>query len=435
MPDQSAASSGMRLPPGSLGIPWLGETLALAADPHRFYLERARRHGELFKTRIVGHNTAVFSGPRALSFMFAQKTLSRQGGNPTAVEGLLHDSLPLLDGREHALRKSLVLQAFRPSALTRYLPVVERMLGARIERWHGLGEFHWLAELDELGAALAAALVLGDERAEVAAQVHRCTMRINAGFSVPPVNLPFTKYGRAMTARRALLKLAGEAVVRRRAAPGADILSELLAARDAHGRTFPPDALAAEVVHLVFAAQTGFMAALTLFGMAMAEQPDLRDRLREEILAGAPAGALTLAELDALPLLGRTVCELRRYYPLNPATFFATVTEPLEYGGYHIPAGWRAVGALRATMHDPGTFTEPARFDTERFRPECTRSMPANAWVPHGGGEPEGHRCAGEPLVTLLLQVAGGVAAARVYLGSRHARRRPGPAAFPHAVR
>lgn len=84
-----------------------------------------------------------------------------------------------------------------------------------------------------------------------------------------------------------------------------------------------------------------------------------------------------------------------------------SVTEPFEVAGYRVPAGWRAVAGIYTTMHQEGVFTQPERFEPERFLPgrEEHRRRP-NSYVPHGGGPAEGHRCAGEGLISAVMMTA-----------------------------
>jgi cytochrome P450 len=58
--------------------------------------------------------------------------------------------------------------------------------------------------------------------------------------------------------------------------------------------------------------------------------------------------------------------EVRRFFALNSATFFGRLTAPMEVGGYRIPAGWAAMGAIHINMRNPDVFPDPDRFDLHR---------------------------------------------------------------------
>ena len=76
-----------------------------------------------------------------------------------------------------------------------------------------------------------------------------------------------------------------------------------------------------------FAVITG---ALVNMGIALAEHPDVRERARQEVQGVTPSGPLDLQTLTRLTYLTQVGKEVRRYYKLLPATFFARVTRRLR---------------------------------------------------------------------------------------------------------
>lgn len=60
--------AGKPLPPGSLGLPWIGETLAFVKDSFAFFAERRQKYGPVFKTRLLGEPVVCLTGPDAVSF-------------------------------------------------------------------------------------------------------------------------------------------------------------------------------------------------------------------------------------------------------------------------------------------------------------------------------------------------------------------------------
>lgn len=51
-----------QLPPGSFGLPVLGETLSFLFD-RDFAKKRYRQYGSIFKTHLFGRPTVVMAGP------------------------------------------------------------------------------------------------------------------------------------------------------------------------------------------------------------------------------------------------------------------------------------------------------------------------------------------------------------------------------------
>ncbi|MGW1517644.1 cytochrome P450 family protein [Streptomyces sp. NPDC002287] len=167
-----------------------------------------------------------------------------------------------------------------------------------------------------------------------------------------------------------------ELVAARRAAPGEDVLSGLVAARDAGDRLSED-----ELVSLAF-----------LILMAGSETV-------QHLISG---GLLTLLtheeELEALRerpgLLPEAVEELFRYAVPNHSAIRRFPTEPVEIGGVRIPAGDTVLFSLAAAHRDSARYPEPDRFD-------IGRADKAHLALGHGV-----HYCLGAPLARMQVTLA-----------------------------
>lgn len=394
------------LPPGSFGLPLLGETISLAWDNHTFYRQRLAKYGPVFKTHLFGQPTIAFIGPEAFTFFLNSEYFTRQDANPEPVRELLdHESLPLLDGEEHLRRKRLILQAFTPEALDKCIPVIEQATTQYLQRWEKQGSFAWIPEYRKFAATLSTSLFTGalpDSTSETWAEVIQTFIN---GFTAIPINLRWNAYGKALKNRDILLEHINQEIAKHRQQPQQDLLQILLAARNDDGSNLNDDQLRREILHLLFAAYGGIYIALTLLSLTLAQHPEMMTKAREEVNQIVPDGSLNMARLQKLVYLEQITYELRRFHPINAATFFAQVKQDCEFQNFHIPKGWRAVGGIHTTMHLPQVFPEPKSFQPCRFARENIGALPENSYVPHGGGSPEGHRCPGEDLITVLLKV------------------------------
>ncbi|MDM9382567.1 cytochrome P450 [Chlorogloeopsis sp. ULAP01] len=394
------------LPPGSFGLPLIGETIALAWDIHSFYRQRLKKYGPVFKTHLFGKPVIVFIGPEAFTFFLNQEYFTRENGNPQPVRELLDwDALPLLDGEEHRRRKRLILQAFMPQAFDKYIPVMEQNAAYYLERWEKLGSFTWLTEYRKMCASLSNALFVGQTPGSDSEAVGKIMDTFIKGFSAVPINLGFNAYGKALKSRDWLLDYINRAIAQHQEQPQQDILEVLLTARGEDGSTLTNDQLRREVLHLFFAAYSGFYVALTLLSLTLAQHPEIMARARQEVNQFAGDGALNMERLQKLVYLEQITKEIRRFYPINAATFFAKVKTDCEYKDFRIPKGWGAVAGIHTTMHMPQVFSEPESFKPCRFAPEQFATLPPNSYVPQGGGAKDGHRCPGEDMITVLLKV------------------------------
>ena len=404
----AASNAGKPLPPGSLGLPWIGETLAFVQDSFAFFAERRKKHGPVFKTRLLGEPVICLTGPEAVSLFYDTRYFTRVDASLPQLRELLHpEAIPFLDqSHAHAVRRQLLLQAFTPEALAGYVPLLERITGRYLANWERTGSLLWVPELRALCFDVANTLFAGASPDSSDPAAFAAFARMNAGFLALPIKLPFTRYAGALKGRDELRAYIHERIsVTPETAGAINVLGRLRAARTPAGEAMGSKELEIETVHLFFGAFAVITGALVNVGIALAEHADVRERVRSEVRAVTPSGPLDLEKLGKLSYLTQVSKEVRRYYKLVPTTFFARVKEDCELNGYRLPAGTKAIACLRETMHDPATFSAPDTFDPDRFSPERAEDKQPNRFIPHGGGPWEGHRCAGEKLAELMIQV------------------------------
>lgn len=389
-------------PPGSLGIPYVGEALKILKDPFEFTLSRTRQHGPIWKTRILGDTVVFFAGPKAFSFFMDPAHFTRENGTPRFVQELLHpDAVPFLDGDRHKTRKRLLLSAFTDEALASYLPGIFTIFERFTKRWLAAGEQPIAADLVQLGFDVADHLFAASDpsQSNVASAADFTTM--NKGTFAPPVNLPFTAYGKALRARDRLRAYIKQQVAERDGQGTA--LGVLKAARGPAGEQLGAEELEIELLHFFYAAHGGLTAALAWLLVVLGQHPALAAAIRAEADATLGDGPPTLAQAAALPKARAVSREVLRAFPIAPVTFFGVAKEDIEVDGFQIRQGWKGAGAIWATLQDGSTFQDPTRFDEERLVDGRASTLPPNAFVPQGGGPKDGHRCAGEKLIELLM--------------------------------
>src|SRR5260221_8197690 len=145
-----------QLPPGSMGMPFLGEALKFLKDPFAFTLDRTRKHGNVWKTHILGDTVVFFAGPNAFTLFMNPDNFTRQSGSPKFLQQLLHpDAVPFLDGDRFKARKRLLLAAFTDAALDSYLPGITKIFARYVEQWVKAGELAVARDLNQLAFDIA----------------------------------------------------------------------------------------------------------------------------------------------------------------------------------------------------------------------------------------------------------------------------------------
>jgi cytochrome P450 len=391
-------------PPGSSGAPFVGEALQFLKDPFTFTLSRTKRHGNVWRTKILGDTVVFFAGPKGFTFFMDPANFTRESGSPKFLQELLHpDAVPFIDGDRHKTRKRLLLAAFTHEALDSYLPGITRILDRYVKRWVAAGEtaVATQAELGQLAFDIADMLFAAADPDKSNTTVSHDFMLMNRGAFAPPVNLPFTAYGKAIRARDRLRAYLKDAVATKDGKGSA--LGVLKAARGVNGESLSTAELEIELLHFYFAAHGGLMAAAAWLLVILGQHAELAKRVREEAGATLGDGTPTYAQVKQLARARAVAREALRAYPIAPVTFLGVAKKDLEHEGFAIRAGWKGAGAIWATLQDGTTFADPTKFDDARLADDQIKKLPEGAFVPQGGGPPDGHRCAGEALVQMFM--------------------------------
>lgn len=394
------------IPPGTFGLPVVGETAAFASDIYGFIDDRLAEHGLVFRTRVAGRKMAVIAGPEAAAAFVDPENCSRVGSLPPNLRPLFGGvAVNGMDGEPHADVKRPLMAALNREALAFYLPAIEESVAAQLAEWASQGEQSLIPGARRVSVAALARTVLGHTPADGGAALAERYHIISSGFGAVPIPLPFTQYGGALEEVNESIAMMRELAEERVLAPGDDGLSRILAARNPDGSQLEPADVAREAHHLMVAA---FIVFAELVGIVrvLKLHPEFVHELRAEIDAHAQ-GALTPAVLAAMPLLRQFCLEVKRVTPVVPVAF-GIAKRTFELHGYRIPKGWTLVHALTASVWKHGVFDAPEKFDPQRFSPERAEDQRAEyTLVVQGAGEyfGRGHLCAGVDFSTLLMQV------------------------------
>ncbi|NEO83459.1 MAG: cytochrome P450 [Spirulina sp. SIO3F2] len=393
-------------PPGSLGLPFLGETLEFFGD-RQFAQKRHDRYGAIFKTQLLGRPTIVLKGPEANRFVLTNENKYFQVSWPPSVKQLLGPlSLALQTGGIHAQRRKLLVQAFAPRALEQYIPTLEQITQRYCDRWLTQGTLAWFPELRHYTFDVAGQLFMGLTNASETPLGHWFEIWSQGLFSIP-LNLPWTRFGKAYRSRRLILTEL-ERLIRDRqtqrseeSAPADDALGIMLTAEDENGERLTVEELKDQVLLLLFAGHETLTSALAAFCLTMAQHPEqlAAARAEQKQFQNQP---LTLETLKSMTYLEQILKEVLRFIP-PVGGGFRTVLQDCDYGGYRIPEGWGVLYEINQTHYDAAVFPDPKQFDPERFNLEHQdEKRPPFSHVPFGGGMRE---CLGKEFARLEIKV------------------------------
>ncbi|MDY7228441.1 cytochrome P450 [Hyalangium rubrum] len=374
------------LPPGSFGLPLLGETLDFLRGSQQFINARRKQHGDVFRTNILGGKTVFLIGAEANQWIFAGEGKYLKNRWSYAIRQLLGARcLSLIEGQEHLERRRLLAPHFSYAAMRDFVPTIEALATRHFEQWAARpGDFRLWDAMRTLTFEIALTLIFGQNSVDVPFLLRHFQTWTAGLFSVAPVNLPFTPFGRALASKQAMLDSLDRVVSERqqRTEQPPDLLGSLINSRDDAGNPLPRETIVEELQLLLFAGHDTTVTAMSNLMLLLAQHPEELQKGRDA-LAALPT-PLTLDTLRGTPRLTWLLFEGMRLIPPIGGAFRAT-TQEVVYNGYRIPEGWTVMVSIGATRAE-ANWTEPEHFDPERFSPERQEQKKPGTYIPFGGG-------------------------------------------------
>ncbi|CAN6182528.1 unnamed protein product [Urochloa humidicola] len=399
--------ASLKLPPGSMGWPYLGETLQLySQDPNVFFASKQKRYGEIFKTHLLGCPCVMLASPEAARFVLVNQAHLFKPTYPRSKERMIGPSALFFHQGDYHLRiRKLVQGALGPDALRALVPEVEASVRSTLAAWDGRVMSTFQA-MKRLSFDVGIVTIFGgglDERRK--AELRKNYSIVEKGYNSFPNSLPGTLYHKAMQARRRLHGVLSDIMRERRerGEPGSDLLGCLMQSRGDDGAPLLSDEqIADNIIGVLFAAQDTTASVLTWIVKYLHDNPKLLEAVRAEQAAareatGAGRRPLTWADTRSMALTHRVILESLRMASIISFTFREAVAD-VEYKGFLIPKGWKVMPLFRNIHHNPDYFQDPHKFDPSRFQ---VAPRP-NTFLPFGNGV---HACPGNELAKLEMLV------------------------------
>nr|AHF49536.1 CYP450 716-like protein [Ginkgo biloba] len=412
---QYGRGRGRNAPPGTFGLPLIGETLEFlgcqrSGKPAEFFDTRINKYGEIFKTSIVGHPTAMFCSPAGNRLLFSNENKLVVSSWPSSVGKLFGKSILTATGDEAKRLRRMLMMFLRPEALQTFVGRVDLIARRHLaDEWIGKEEVRVFPLMEHYTFSLACNLFASvDDEGEIAKLSHHFMVLLKGVLQIP-IDLPGTRYNKAKHAASAIRRELQSIIDHRRIALAhgnasleQDLMSYLLSNVDEEGKSLTDEEIKDNILQLFFASHDTSSATLTLLLKYLAEHPDCYERILKEQLeiAGSKAGGQLLEweELQKMKYSWRAAQETLRMTPPVQGSFREAITD-FTYGGFTIPRGWKCYWTVNSTHKKAEYFEDPEKFDPSRF--EGAGPAPYT-FVPFGGG----HRmCPGNEFARMEMLV------------------------------
>lgn len=393
--------SGLKAIPGERGLPWLGHALQSLRYGPAFEHAKYHQLGPVSWVQLFGVPMVHIAEPDAVQAVYVNKDKAFGHGWDFFIGPFFRRGLMLMDFEEHLFHRRIMQQAFTNERLAGYFGTITEVANRAVRTWPSGSEFPLYPTIKQLSLDVAAevfmAAEVGAERRRLAQAFLNCT---HAGTAILRFGVPGGKWAAGLRGRKLLEDYFARMLPAKRASVGNDLFSALCHARSEDGEQFSDADVVNHMIFLIMAAHDTSTITATAAAYYLGKHPEWQERAREESLARGDA-PLDLNALNDLSTLDLVVKETLRLVPPVPGPIRRTVKDT-EVLGHYIPANTQIVIGTWVCHLMPEFWTDPLRFDPERFaEPRREDKSHRYAWIPFGGGV---HKCIGMHFGTLEVK-------------------------------
>ncbi|KAL3653471.1 hypothetical protein CASFOL_003152 [Castilleja foliolosa] len=416
---RAAAARRPRLPPGNLGLPFIGETLQLISaykteNPEPFIDDRVSKYGAVFTTHVFGEATVFSADPDVNRFILQNEGRLFESSYPGSISNLLgRHSLLLMRGSLHRRMHSLTM-SFANSAIIRdhLLLDIDRLVRLNMDSW--TGRVLLMEEAKKITFQLTVKQLMSFDPCEWTENLMKEYMLVIDGFFAIPLPIFSTTYRRAIQARTKVAEALSLVVRERRRREreiGRERKNDMLAALldddgGGGGGGFSDEEVVDFMLALLVAGYETTSTIMTLAVKYLTENPTALAQLKEEHdgirATKGENDALQWEDYKSMPFTQCVVNETLRVANIISGVFRRTMQD-VTIKGYAIPKGWKVFASLRAVHMDPQHFKDARTFNPWRWQSNSsTTNVSTNVFTPFGGGP---RRCPGAELARVELSV------------------------------
>ncbi|MGH3822784.1 MAG: cytochrome P450 [Pseudonocardiaceae bacterium] len=417
------------------GVPVIGHVLHLWRRPLQF-LSSLPALGDLVQIKLGSRKAYLACHPEVVTQVLVDsRTFDKGGPLFEKARLLVGNGLVSSMWEDHRQQRRMLQPAFHPSRMQGYVKLMQEEIGDVLSSWEDGQPFDISDAMHALTLRITArtmfATTVGGRA--IIPEVAYCMPIIMRGVykrMVAPLGwqekIPTPGNRRFDQVRARMHSILGETIElqRRTGTDLGDLLSILVAARDEETQHRLTDGeVYDQVMTLLIGGTETTGNTMSWVFHILAEHPEVEARLHGELDGVLGGRAPTFDDLPRLDYTWRVLYETLRMYP--PAWLLTrTTTKDTELAGQRLEKGAIVMYSPYVMGHNGTLFTDPERFDPDRWLPERAKDIPRGAMVPFSAGS---RKCIGDTFGRAETTLTLATIAARWSL-------RPAPGAKPHTA-
>lgn len=405
-----------QLPPKLKTNRFLGPLKAINADIAQFLLDSNRAYGDSYTFTVANRRVFFFNHPDTIRDILQDwetfrkapihKDVRHSGLGYFLGAGILSN-----DGDFWKSQRKLIQPAFHVQYIRNYADIMLRYTQQMLSKWDNDETREIEHEMMQLTLNIATKSLFNvemgyyDDFADAITEMQHESVKILRSPMKLPHWLPTLQNMKIKRLNR-LVDDVTYGIIDARQQSGdfehGDLLSMLMQAKDEHGNGMDKQQLRDEVITLFVAGHETTALTLSWLFYLVAKNPQVQQRLYDEIDTTLGKRTITLDDLKKLPYLKMVIDETLRLYPVG-WLFPRFASKNTRVGNYDIKQGDLILMSPYVLHRDSRHYPNPEQFNPERFNEENSKSIGKYAYLPFGGGP---RVCVGNSFAMMELQIA-----------------------------
>ncbi|MGZ8243198.1 cytochrome P450 [Methylomagnum sp.] len=391
------------------GLPLVGHIPQFGKNPHAFMMRLRQQLGDVAEFKFFHQNMVLLTGPEASeAFYRAPDEVLDQAPayklmTPIFGKGVVFDA-PIPKKNQQL---QMLMPALRDKPMRTYSDVIVGEVLGMVKDWGEAGQVDLLEFTKELTIYTASHCLLGSEfrhelSAEFAEVYHDLERSLQPIAYVFP-NLPLPAFKRRDRARIKLHGMVEQIMAKRAqsAEKSTNVFQMLIDASYEDGSKLSSHEITGMLTAAVFAGHhTSSGTAAWVLIELLRNPEELRKVVAELDELFGTDGKVTFESLRQIPRLENVIKEVLRLHP-PLILLMRKVMKDFHVKDYVIKAGKFVCAAPSVSHRIPELFTDPEKFDPDRYSSERAEDKNQYGWQAFGGGR---HKCSGNAFALFQLK-------------------------------
>jgi cytochrome P450 len=407
----AALKSPLKEPPLVKGLPFLGSALDMAKGPGRFFYECYRKHGPVFKLKVLRKTYTVIAGVEAANFMGTREgrdsLRSKEFWQGLVDEWGASRTLTGLDGETHQKLRAVLKHGYSKESLKGRYDELVKITDEVIARDWPVGQLvPVVRNMQYIVTEQLGVILTGTSPREYVADIRTTVFYILSILVTRQRPKFLLKDPRYRHAKNRVSQLGQRMIAEYEAGKGdrnlarRNLVDDIMETHARDPALIPRSDLVLSLTGPFVAGLDTVANTLSGFIYAVLRHPEVLARVQADADALFAKGSIDEADVrDQLPHIDGAIMEAMRLYTIAVAQM-RTATRDFSFLGYRIREGELLYVATAVPHFMEEYYPDPEKFDIDRYAKPRAEHLQPGVYSPYGRGT---HTCLGKTLAEVQM--------------------------------